>query len=160
MIWELSNGYTPETTPNQPLLQAVADEMLSFNKKINIVPEPVKMELLQGSFSISPSDQICIGTKHPELSKHANYLSSVIESLSGNKLKISNSLDKASIKFIISETALIGKEGYHLNIDQKGITISANTDKGIFYGIQTLLQTIHTYRPTKPLLHLFLIILY
>lgn len=131
-------------TKSKQLHSSTADEMFSFakEKKINIIPEPVKMETSFGSFSISPSVQVYVSPKHPELSKQAKFLSSVIVSLSGNQLKTTNSINKATIKLIISEDKIIGKEGYHLNVDKKGITISANTDKGIFYGIQTLLQTL------------------
>lgn len=153
MIWELSNGYTPGTTPNQPLLQATADVMFSFaiEKKMNIIPEPAKTELFPGIFLISPTDQIYFTPKHPELSKQAKFLSSVIESVSGNQLKTTKSRNMATIKLIISEDKIIGNEGYKFVVDQKGITISANTDKGIFYGIQTLLQTLPASRTTEPL---------
>lgn len=36
----------------------------------------------------------------------------------------------------------LGDEGYFLSCDDNGILIAANTDKGIFYGIQTLRQLI------------------
>ncbi len=34
----------------------------------------------------------------------------------------------------------IGDEGYQLDIDPDGITISANTEAGLFYGFQSLRQ--------------------
>ena len=52
---------------------------------------------------------------------------------------------------LISKIDGIGKEGYKLNVTDKGITISANTDKGIFYGIQTLLQTMPAIRTNQKL---------
>lgn len=119
--------------------------------KINIIPEPVKMETFLGSFSIGSSTQIYLSPKNTELSKQAKFLSSVIESLSGVKLKVTNNSTNTSIKLMILKSEVIGKEGYHLNIDAKGIVISANTDKGIFYGIQTLLQALPTIRTNEKL---------
>jgi len=37
---------------------------------------------------------------------------------------------------------LLGEEGYHLVINQKGIKITANTPEGLFYGHQTLRQLV------------------
>lgn len=119
--------------------------------KVNIIPEPVKMETFAGNFSIGPSVQIYLSAKNKELSKQAKFLSSAIESLSGVKLKVTNNSTNNSIKLMIIKSEVIGKEGYHLNIDAKGIVISANTDKGIFYGIQTLLQALPTIRTNQEL---------
>jgi hexosaminidase len=137
---------------------SMAAEMFSFTKekKINIIPEPVLMQVSEGSFSIVPSVQIYFSSKHPELSKHASFLTAAIESLSGTRLKTTSVLNKTSIRLVISKDEVIGKEGYHLDVDKKGITISANTDKGIFYGIQTLLQTLPASKTTKPLVVPFL----
>ena len=119
--------------------------------KVNIIPEPVKMETFLGNFSIGPSVQIYLSPKNKELSKQAKFLSSAIESLSGVKLKVTNNSTNTSIKLMIIKSEVIGKEGYHLNIDAQGIVISANTDKGIFYGIQTLLQALPTIRTNQEL---------
>ena len=35
---------------------------------------------------------------------------------------------------------VIGTEGYQLKVTAAGVTISANETKGLFYGIQTLMQ--------------------
>ncbi len=47
-------------------------------------------------------------------------------------------------RFLHQYDAVIGKEGYHLNIGTKGISITANTSAGLFYGFQTLKQIILT----------------
>src|SRR5688572_19548200 len=36
--------------------------------------------------------------------------------------------------------AQLGKEGYRIHIDDKGIDVSANTNAGLYYGMQTLDQ--------------------
>lgn len=119
--------------------------------RVNIIPEPVKMETFPVSFSIGSSTQIYLSPKNKELSKQAKFLSSAIESISGVKLKVTNNSTNNSIKLMIIKSEVIGKEGYHLNIDAKGIVIFANTDKGIFYGIQTLLQALPTIRTNQEL---------
>ena len=58
------------------------------------------------------------------------------------------SISFADIDFYIlsANDAVIGNEGYHLKIDSTGVTISANTPSGLYYGFQTLRQLIMLYK--------------
>ncbi len=118
----------------------------SFANKINIIPEPVKMVVYKGSFTIGNNTSIYFDSKNPLLAKHADYFTNVVNSVSGFKLNISKNKAQSQVRLLISSDKLIGEEGYHLTIDVKGITISANTDKGVFYGLQSLLQLMPAYR--------------
>lgn len=118
----------------------------SFATKINIIPEPVKMEVYKGSFTIDNDACIYFDAKNPLLAKHANYFVDVISSISGLKLNKRKNKEQSQVRLLIAPDKLIGDEGYHLTIDEKGITISANTDKGVFYGLQSLLQLLPASR--------------
>ena len=121
------------------------------NKSLNIIPQPVSMQVSNFNYTINGASTIYFNPKEISLAKHANYLSAAIESLSGIKIKKALSAKKASINLLISKIDGIGKEGYKLSVTDKGIFISANTDKGIFYGIQTLLQTMPAIRTNEKL---------
>jgi hexosaminidase len=47
---------------------------------------------------------------------------------------------KGDISLVVSSDASLGEEGYRLLSTSKGVTIQAQTAKGAFYGVQTLLQ--------------------
>lgn len=123
----------------------------SFAQKINIIPEPVKMKVHDGEFTIVKGASIYVGTKNKALNKQASYISDVIASISGFKLNQSTNKAKSQIRLLIIPDQEIGEEGYHLTIDTKGITISANNDKGVFYGLQSLLQLLPVYRTNADL---------
>lgn len=116
-----------------------------------IIPLPVKMEILPGSFQISANTAIYYSAKQPNLLKHATYLSTAIQSISSIHPSIVKNMGGNRIKLIINQSAEIGAEGYHLTVDASGISIAANTDKGIFYGIQTLLQAFPSIRTNQKL---------
>ena len=121
------------------------------SQKINIIPQPVSMQTADLIYTINVNTTIYYNQKQTILTKHASYLKATIESLSGIKIKDASSVNKSTIQLLISKIDGIGKEGYKLNVTDKGITISANTDKGIFYGIQTLLQTMPAIRTNQKL---------
>ncbi|HKI79113.1 MAG TPA: family 20 glycosylhydrolase, partial [Ignavibacteriaceae bacterium] len=110
---------------------------------LNIIPKPLKTELLQENFSLNNKTTILISSNSTELKKLAEFLNDAIKNSTGFELKI-QSLKKQrinnSISFEIINDNGLEKEGYRLHVDKKGIKISANTETGLFYGVQTLLQ--------------------
>lgn len=44
---------------------------------------------------------------------------------------------------LCDSSIVTGKEAYRIEIDKKGVRLSANTETGIFYGLQTLLQLLN-----------------
>ncbi len=65
----------------------------------------------------------------------------VIEAKSKKKNKLANEI-KLEISNSLNDRESIGQEGYHLQVEKKGLKITATTPTGIFYGIQTLRQLI------------------
>ena len=63
--------------------------------------------------------------------------------VTGKKATFSN-LKNATIRFEQVQDNALGKEGYHLNVNEKGIQIKANTNAGLFYAWQSLLQIMPT----------------
>ncbi|MEJ5960789.1 beta-N-acetylhexosaminidase [Pedobacter immunditicola] len=123
----------------------------SFATKISIIPEPVNMEVYEGKFILSDGAKLYFDAKNPLLAKHATYLTDVLASVSGFRTEKSKNKGQSQIRLLIEPDKLIGDEGYHLRINLNGITISANTDKGIFYGLQSLLQLLPVYRTNAEL---------
>lgn len=123
----------------------------SFAIPVNIIPEPVKMEVYPGTFTIAEGAKIYFDAKNPLLARHASYFSDVVSSVSGLKLNASKDKAHSQVRLLITADQTIGDEGYQLTIDQKGVTISANSDKGVFYGLQSLLQLLPAYRTNTKL---------
>lgn len=116
------------------------------NKSIlHIIPEPVYTNVLEGSFTITDQIKLYIPEDSAITSTLPEILSELFYNNTGLKPAIilnKNKEVKAGIdlKLNLKWNTTIRNEGYKLSIDKKGIKIDANTEAGLFYGFQTLLQ--------------------
>lgn len=105
------------------------------------IPKPVKVEASGDAFRIN--NKTTISVQKSALST-GNYLAEELKSLGGLQLKveITDITPKHGIYFTTTSDSQLGSEGYHMEITRQRITISATGQKGWFYGVQTLLQTL------------------
>ncbi|ALS99233.1 beta-N-acetylhexosaminidase [Lacimicrobium alkaliphilum] len=101
-------------------------------RNINIVPYPQSVETRGGEFRLGA--EITIATA-PEAPDSASALFALLEQLD---IQYSEN-DNAVITLKLDPTLDLGEEGYQLSIDQ-GITLTAPTDAGLFYAVQSLKQ--------------------
>jgi hexosaminidase len=107
--------------------------------EINLIPQPVEMTAGSGSYQLSKST--AISYNKAECRNAADILTQKINLPTGFNLKAKKG-EKGNIKLMLNdkENPQLGKEGYNLESDVNGVTISANQAAGLFYGVQTLLQ--------------------
>ena len=53
-----------------------------------------------------------------------------------------NAVKSKKIEFSIEKVNEVGEEGYTIAVSPKSILVKANTGKGLFYAIQSLVQTL------------------
>lgn len=127
------------------LLSFIASHAISQSKKINLIPQPVEVNVNQESFTINSETTISASN---ELNDEALYLSKFIKPSSGFSLDIVNTKKQKrnSINLRINKKLIKkhGKEAYKLVVNNKNIIIEASDNAGVFYGIQTLLQLLPT----------------
>lgn len=112
------------------------------NTEIAIIPEPVMLIKQAGHF-VLPSNIVIQAGKNAALNQTVAFLKERLSIPTGYYVSTVNIPSAtATIKLILNEKddAVIGAEGYHLQVDQKHITIKANKPAGLFYGVQSLLQ--------------------
>ncbi len=114
---------------------------LQAQKSVHIIPQPVSLEIKQGSFSFDNSTVIKIDTKDKEAEKVVHFFKEYVKRVTGFELNNTKANSK-SVVFSIKKIKEIGDEGYLLSINPNEIHIKANTSKGLFYGVQSLLQTL------------------
>lgn len=128
---------------------------------ISIIPQPVSVSLQKGYFLLKPETAVISADKNA--ADEADFLSELLHhtygysySINQGKVLLSSSINtKAEIVLSINKkvNASIGNEGYTLKVIPKKIILSANTPKGLFYGVQTLMQLIppkdNGYEQTK-----------
>ncbi|MFT3947269.1 MAG: family 20 glycosylhydrolase [Agriterribacter sp.] len=115
-------------------------------QKPAIIPEPVSLIEKQGVYSLNENSSIYItaGNNNEEINRIAAYLQKAINTATGFNIKTSSATNTNSIILSLNATAdtELGNEGYTLNVTRDNITLSANAPAGLFYGAQTLLQSL------------------
>jgi hexosaminidase len=104
---------------------------------IQLIPQPAKVEMGTGSFKLSST--ISIGHSQPEARAVAESLAVRLSAATGFRLKIQKT-GAIQLTLLPSQNALLGDEGYILEVRKGGVKIQANRPAGLFYGTQTLLQ--------------------
>lgn len=113
---------------------------------IHIIPEPVSMTSLPGSFRLSPAVRIGVPRGDTDARETARLFVSQLKAVTGYRLQIlpGNQSTKTgkSIRFILNEKndTTLGDEGYSLEVSPEQVLIRANRPAGLFYGMQTLVQ--------------------
>lgn len=111
-----------------------------------IIPAPVRLQLRPGSFAIDRGTALATPAGAKALPA-ARFLRNYIREVSGIELPIAQSGGKGkAIEFILGDSASLGEEGYHLRATPNRIRVSAYGPKGLFYGVETLIQTLPAIR--------------
>jgi hexosaminidase len=103
----------------------------------NIIPKPSQILLAKGEWTVKAKTKIG-APEDAKWSHVANMLASQLSKATGMDIKTAKG--KGDITLAVSSDASLGEEGYRLLSTPKGVTIQAQTAKGAFYGVQTLLQ--------------------
>lgn len=113
----------------------------SDRKGIDVIPMPRSVEYHSGNFTISPETMFYTNLSAESRQALTDYLEGTslgsvpfAESATGNN----------GIELNLCDSSIVtGNEAYRIEIDKKGIRLSASTETGIFYGLQTLLQLLN-----------------
>ena len=113
----------------------------SDRKEIDVIPMPRSIEYHSGNFIISPETKFYTNLSAESRQALTDYLEGTslgsvpfAESTTGNN----------GIELNLCDSSIVtGNEAYRIEIDKKGVRLSANTETGIFYGLQTLLQLLN-----------------
>ncbi len=104
-------------------------------QNLNIIPEPFQVVKGTGLYQFPKSITINAPESANDVSEQ---IAKQLRIVTGKT--VINSKKDPSITLNLIKDDVIGNEGYTLNINTKGIVISANTNAGLFYGWQTVQQ--------------------
>ncbi len=104
---------------------------------LDIVPKPQTMELVGGR-DCRINSKTVIEVKDSVNQFNAKYLQSYLRNEFEGDFKIVDEKDKNKIELLIDEN--LAEEGYIIDVMRGCVRIEGGTEKGVFYGIQTLLQ--------------------
>ena len=112
---------------------------------VNIIPQPVSIRQQSRVFVLSANTSIQYNPQQKELKPIVDFLNMQIKHIAGFILPV-NTSKPTIFQLSIEKLAVIGDEGYGMDVHPNKITIKANTKAGIIYGIQSLLQTLPAIR--------------
>jgi len=115
-----------------------------YKAGINIIPYPQEVKLGGGDFVLGANPVIAIDSGACAADRFtAEELARDIEQEWGVKVSVGKSGGGGTIVLTRKGAAdKIGEQGYRLTVKPGKVTIEANGEAGLFYGTQTLLQTI------------------
>jgi len=114
-------------------------------KVVNIIPQPQQVEI--GSGSLPLVGRLTINYRDDQsIIELADYFTKLAKTkFDLDFVKSNNSYTDNTLNiFYLGDISMYGEEGYKLIIDEKGIKVFAATDKGLFYGLQSLYQLMLT----------------
>ena len=107
---------------------------------LGLIPLPAKVQHHHGVFVLNPDARILAG---PLSKPAAEYLAEHLRASTGYLLPLGGHAEGLTGNITLSESnapASLGPEGYQLEVQSDSVLISAPTQAGLFYGVQTLLQ--------------------
>ena len=104
-------------------------------QNLNIIPEPFHVAKGAGNFQFPKTIAINAPSSANEVT---DQIAAQLRKVTGKTVYFSK--NNANINLEIIKDEVLGNEGYTLNVNGAGVTISANTNAGLFYGWQTVQQ--------------------
>ncbi|HWW42888.1 family 20 glycosylhydrolase [Pedobacter sp.] len=132
------------------LFIAVLPNLLPAQQLPSIIPQPVDMQMNPGFFIIDNNTSVHFDKQQKATKPAVQFFLKMVQNISGYSLKV-NKPGKNTINLILSSASHFPKEGYLLSVSNSNITIKASSYGGIFYGIQSLLQTLPQVRTNESL---------
>jgi hexosaminidase len=130
------------------LLFTRATSVFCQDNVYNLVPFPAQFSGLNGQFVI---DKSCKIVASKEALAAAQLFANQVNTATGFGLTVSTSAKGKAIVFQANKAKKCGSEGYVLRVLPDKVIVEAETPKGYFYGVQTLLQLLPTqvFGPSK-----------
>ncbi|PVY43753.1 beta-N-acetylhexosaminidase [Pontibacter virosus] len=116
-----------------------------------IIPQPVSLEMKGEGFVLDAHTSIQFKRTNKELAALAQYLANHVKNVAGYTLPLNKKKAK-TIELSLESMADLGPEGYRLSVMPEAIRIRGNTRAGVFYGLQSLIQTLPAIRTNQVLL--------
>ena len=104
-------------------------------QQVAIIPEPYQMTVASGHYTLPKNIVINVVAESKVI---ADNIATQLKNVSGAQISFSKS--KPTIDIQLIDNKELGKEGYTLTVNEKGIQIKALTNAGLFYAWQSLQQ--------------------
>ncbi len=132
------------------LLLLACPFVIRAQQQVSIIPQPVELNVKEGYFAIDKNTSVQYNASQAALKPAVDFLLSAVKEVSGVSLQVNKAAAK-KVEFILVNDKQLNNEAYTLNVSSSLIQIKANSYAGIFYGIQSILQTLPQVRTNAAL---------
>lgn len=112
---------------------------------INIIPKPVELIQSEGVFVVDQQVSVRYNSVQSDLKPAVDYFIRAIKDVSGINMPVNKTAVK-SIELSLRANNSSNAEAYSLVVTKNKIQVQANSYAGIFYGLQSILQTVPQVR--------------
>ena len=117
---------------------------------VSVIPIPTKMDVSKGELILDHNFIIQVDQGNSEIKQVAELLAETLREVTGYEIPLVEIAQSESICLKLELTTgdkKLGPEGYSLQVNGRGIQLSAFSAAGLFYGVQTILQLLppHVY---------------
>ncbi|WP_026333747.1 MULTISPECIES: beta-N-acetylhexosaminidase [Rhodonellum] len=107
-----------------------------------IIPQPISVVGTGDSFELVENTQIHLVGDSAQLTQISAYLQQLIQNATSFDLQTNTETEpgEGAIVLALDPSLSVGNEGYQLDITKQSIKLSASSEAGLFFGIQTLRQ--------------------
>lgn len=127
------------------ILLLLSCPLTMFSQQVSIIPQPVELKLNEGSFIIDKNTSVQYNASQTALKPAVDFFLNAVKDISGIALQQSKPATK-KVEFILAAQTAFKPEAYSLTVTPSLIQIKAGSYAGIFYGIQSVLQTLPQVR--------------
>lgn len=107
-----------------------------YAQQVQLIPEPSSVKIGTGNFQLPKQITIQMPANFEGIGKE---MSAILKTATG-KAVVFNNLKTATIRFEQVQDKTLGKEGYRLTVNEKGIQVKTQTYAGALYAYQSILQ--------------------
>lgn len=100
---------------------------------VNLTPAPANMTVGSGEFTIPADMKISTKGLTPEMETEVSRFVKSFNAATGLGISMNRSGQMS-----VGYNASVAPEGYNLNVNSRGISLTASTPDGLFYGLQTI----------------------
>lgn len=119
----------------------------SVAQTVNLIPQPVSLQLKGGQFTLSR--QTVITAADEEDRKAARFLNDYLQQVYGFRLDVDRQEGRNYVRLVTRKFIQAPQtDAYQLNVTADGVTIEGDTYAGTFYGLQTLIQLLPVHEGT------------
>lgn len=113
----------------------------------NVVPLPQSIVAQKGEpFTLNSETRIVFPAGNKAMERNAQFLAEYIRETTGLSLATATTAKAGASVNLVIDSKLHGDEAYSITVGKKGVVVAGRTEKGVFYGIQTLRKSLPVAR--------------